>query len=99
MKWTKRPCRVCRREVCEGADCGRWQTWFLDAWGAVNQYAWARVDEAQRRVEDKILVGLPHETPCMGCSCAEWCDTPCARRLLWWDMVMQRKKQVLGGLA
>ena len=91
-----RPCAVCRRTDCEEMNCERWQVWFLESWAAVNRYAWARVDEAGRQEPAHFLYELPHriQSPCRGCPCRSWCDTPCSLRLKWWDCrmdVLRRK--------
>lgn len=91
----KRPCKTCRRCECEEMECGRWQVWFLESWAAVNRYAWAQMDEMGRQEPKGIPIALPHEikSPCEGCLCQRWCDTPCSLRLKWWDARMGRIKR------
>ncbi len=88
----KRPCKLCRRRECKEMECGRWQAWFLESWAAVNRYAWAQMDEKGRQEPKRFVYGLPHEykSPCEGCLCEGWCDTPCSLRLKWWDARMGR---------
>ena len=91
----QRPCRLCRRTECEEKECGRWQMWFLESWAAVNRYAWAQMDEMGRQEPKGILITLPHEvkSPCIGCMCESWCDTPCSLRLKWWDARIGRLRR------
>ena len=90
-----RPCKLCRRSDCEEMDCGRWQMWFLESWAAVNRYAWAQMDEKGRQEPKGFVYGLPHEnkSPCEGCLCESWCDTPCSLRLKWWDARIGRYRR------
>ena len=83
----RNPCKTCRMRVCEETDCQRWQQWFLESWAAVHNYAWAQMDELGRQEARCFRYELPHlqVSPCEKCPCKAWCDTPCARRLNWWD--------------
>ena len=84
---SKYPCKTCRMRVCDERDCQRWQQWFLDSWAAVHNYAWAQMDELGKQEAGCFRYELPHlqVSPCEKCVCKAWCDTPCARRLNWWD--------------
>ena len=92
MKWKERPCTVCRQGMCEEKDCQRWQVWFLEAWEQVNRKAAEEIRRQNRLPEGKLLYGLPHEAvdPCRLCPAKRWCDTPCQRRLWWWDNRMEK---------
>lgn len=83
----KNPCKTCRMRACEEMECQRWQQWFLEGWAAVHHYAWAQMDELGRQECGRFCYELPHlqRSPCRGCVCENWCDTPCQRRLNWWD--------------
>lgn len=89
----KSPCGACGREACEDMDCRQWQHWFLEAWGAVHAYAWARMDEQGRQEPACFHYELPHlrKSPCARCVCRNWCDTPCSQRIAWWDACVGRK--------
>ena len=91
-----RPCKLCRQRVCLEENCQRWQEWFLASWEAVHRYAWEQMDALGRREAGCFRYELPHglASPCDGCVCSPWCDTPCARRVNWWDdrMVGIRRK-------
>lgn len=91
----RRPCKVCRRSDCEEMNCGRWQMWFLESWAAVNRYAWAQMDELGRQEPKGFVIALPHErkSPCIGCMCESWCDTPCSLRIKWWDAQIGRLRR------
>ena len=87
----KRPCDDCP-EGCENRNCQSWQNWFVQGWEAMNRfYAWHQMDKKgyQSRC---FTYELPHmaASPCKGCCCESWCDTPCALRLKWWDERMAR---------
>lgn len=78
------PCDGCG-EDCRSSFCQLWQEWFLQGWAAMNRfYAWQKEDA---RGKKHFTYELPHmqESPCEGCHCESWCDTPCSRRLKWWD--------------
>ena len=95
MEWYKQsPCKTCRKGKCEEQQCGRWQMWFLESWAAVNRYAWAVRDEMGRQEPKGFCYELPHmvKSPCQGCPCESWCDTPCSARLKWWDRKMENVK-------
>lgn len=85
--WKGSPCKMCRKCDCEDVRCGRWQVWFLESWAAVNRYLWAQMDEQGRQEPKGFVYELPHmvKSPCEGCLCKAWCDTPCSQRLKWWD--------------
>lgn len=85
--YEKRPCKSCRLRDCSELECGRWQEWFLESWAAVNGYAWKKMDELGREEPGCFRYELPHmvKSPCVGCVCECWCDTPCSLRLRWWD--------------
>lgn len=86
----RRPCNACRMRHCDAVECPKWQMWFLESWACVNRYAWAIRDEMGREEPKNFLYGQPHEykSPCLGCPCESWCDTPCSLRLKWWDRQM-----------
>ena len=87
MNYKKNPCRTCRLKECDEMNCPRWQVWFLDSWAALQQYAWDQVDRQGQREAGCFRYELPHVrvSPCHGCVCEAWCDTPCARRINWWN--------------
>ena len=87
MRYQEKPCKTCRMQLCRETECEKWQQWFLEAWGAVNAYAWAQRDELGRQEPKGFVYELPHmvKSPCAGCLCERWCDTPCSARLRWWD--------------
>ena len=87
------PCRGCRQKECPERDCAQWQVWFLESWAAINRYAWAIQDEMGRQEPRGFCYELPHmiKSPCDTCPCGEWCDTPCSKRLKWWDRRVRRK--------
>ena len=68
---------------------------LIFSWAAVNRYAWARMDELGRQEPKGFVIGLPHEykSPCDGCLCEKWCDTPCSLRLKWWDARIGRLRR------
>ena len=82
-----RPCKTCRRRDCLEENCDRWQQWFLNSWEAVHRFAWEQMDERGKREAGHFRYELPHiqASPCDKCVCNAWCDTPCARRLNWWN--------------
>lgn len=88
------PCKVCRLRDCQDMDCQRWQQWFLEGWGDVHRYAWEQMDRQGKRERSKFCYELPHlqRSPCDGCVCEGWCDTPCAKRLNWWDRRIHAKR-------
>ena len=98
MKWMRNPCRSCYRRYgrCNWENCPKWQEWFFDAWEDFHRTAWEAVERQEQKRKDKIHVILPHEDPCRGCKCAQWCDTPCTKRLIWWDWAMGRTRKRLG---
>ena len=86
----KRPCNGCRMVRCAEKNCPRWQDWFLERWEGMNRYLWAEVDAQGRREPEKFVYEMPHliKSPCDGCPCEDWCDTPCSLRIKWWDARM-----------
>ncbi len=78
------PCDGCAEDSCGQELCRQWQEWFLEGWAAVNRFAWKQMDEQGKH---KFTYELPHleKSPCQGCCCRAWCDTPCSQRLRWWD--------------
>jgi len=96
-----RPCNACRLRQCEELECPKWQTWFLESWARVNQYAWAQMDELGREEPRSFVYGLPHEykSPCETCRCSDWCDTPCSLRIKWWDARIGRLRKSGGNHA
>ena len=93
MRFLKSPCRQCQEaEQCESM-CVEGYDWFLESWEGFNRYLWAVMD-AQGRQQKKLRYELPHmvKSPCEGCLCNRWCDTPCSQRLAWWDARVVRKR-------
>ena len=90
-----KPCVGCKVKPCPREGCWQWQEWFCRRWEDVNRYAWDQMDRLGRREPRGFLYGLPHEyrDPCEKCPCAAWCDTPCARRLKWWDFRMAQLRR------
>lgn len=82
-----RPCKTCRMRECKEMDCQRWQQWYLNSWEAMHRYAWEQMDQLGRQEARCFRYELPHvrSSPCEKCVCKAWCDTPCARRVNWWD--------------
>ena len=95
----QRPCFTCRQPVCTELHCPRWKAWFLESWAAVNHYGWAVRDELGREEPRVFVYDQPHmiKSPCCGCPCAGWCDTPCSLRIKWWDARIGALKRKLGG--
>ena len=94
-----RTCTLCRVEyACD--TCERFPRWFKKAWKDINRFAWHVVDSQGKR--EHFQLELPHERPvmdkdpCLECSCREWCDTPCSKRLKWWDIRMAELRRILG---
>lgn len=84
------PCDGCGGD-CEDSLCQSWQQWFLSGWERMNRYyAWHQMDRKGRE-ESHFTYELPHivASPCDGCRCESWCDTPCSLRLKWWDERME----------
>ena len=85
-------------EPCK--NCLKFINWFVRSWSYINQFAWSAVD-IQGKL-DHFKYELPHEQPvmdkdpCLDCICKEWCDTPCRKRLKWWDIQMAGLRQALG---
>ena len=75
--YKQRPCKTCRLRECNE----------MEGWAAVHNYAWAQMDELGKQEARCFRYELPHvqASPCEKCVCKAWCDTPCARRLNWWD--------------
>ncbi len=92
-----KPCRTCRRAVCPQEDCGAWQVWFLGRWEEYNRYLWLQMDALGRREPRGFCYELPHmvKSPCDTCPCRDWCDTPCAARIKWWDARIGRLRKRL----
>lgn len=90
----KKPCLNCWEICCEGKECALWQIWFLEAWEGINRYAWQAVDQMGRQVPEKFQYELPHmvRSPCVDCPLEAWCDTPCSKRLQWWDTQVKKWK-------
>ena len=82
-----KPCHGCREDTCDQELCRLWQDWFMQGWAAVNRFAWKQMDD---RGKNRFTYELPHleKSPCTGCPCGAWCDTPCSQRLRWWDLKM-----------
>ena len=91
----QRPCNACRKGQCPEMDCPAWQVWFLESWARVNHYAWAKRDELGREEPANFCYELPHmvKSPCQGCMCEAWCDTPCSLRIKWWDARVGRLRK------
>lgn len=91
----EKPCAACRELVCPQERCHAWQGWFLERWAAVNAYAWKIQDELGREEPKGFVYELPHmvKSPCCTCPCRAWCDTPCSKRLKWWDRGVARHAQ------
>ena len=94
MEIRKNPCKTCRMRVCEEMDCQRWQQWFLGSWEAHQRYAWEQMDRLGKWERGRFRYEAPHmrRSPCETCACSAWCDTPCARRLNWWDERVYEKR-------
>ena len=94
MEMVKNPCTTCRMRVCEEMDCQRWQQWFLGRWEANHRYAWEQMEQLGRRERTVFRYEAPHlrVSPCEACVCKAWCDTPCARRINWWDERVYAKR-------
>jgi len=90
--YANKPCRDCRKRICDQEACAAWQAWFLESWAAVNAYAWCVRDEMGAQEPKGFVYELPHmrKSPCCTCRCRDWCDTPCRDRLRWWDSQMGR---------
>lgn len=102
MSYTKQcPCRGCKyyqdSEPCH--ECQRFSSWFAKAWAAINRFAWRAMDFQGSL--DHFKYELPHEqpvmdkNPCLDCICRGWCDTPCRKRLKWWDIKMAELRKQL----
>ena len=103
------PCDGCTVTSCPGTKCGRWKIRYLFRQKQINAKGKSLVGAVREKANAWVY---PHPDeyrrylatdPCDGCIVQNICDSPCEKRIAWWNAKMEIvRKQCLrseGGRA